>query len=155
MKLAEIKLLEEPIPTRSAEELWAENSGSAAQYITTTIYFVRPVEGKKDLFDVMYDEAGRRKKYGTLNKEDLNAAFTPVRPNQRPDAEGFLQYRSADTYDAFKYSGDPVKVMLSEEPGETVKLNRGDWLLRQDDGDNFTYTVEKAAYFDNSYTKKT
>lgn len=162
MKLAEIKLLEEPIPTRSAEELWAENGNEAAQYITTTIYYAKPVAGNKDMFDVLYDEQGKRKKYGTMNEDDLKAAFAPLRPNQKPDAEGFMSYRSADVYDAFKYSGDPVKVALGEAPveggapvGDTVKLNKGDYLLRQDDGDNFIYTVERANFFDNGYVKKT
>lgn len=162
MRLAEIKLLEEPIPTSSAEELWAENGGEAAQYITTTIYYAKPVEGSKGMFDVLYDEHGKRKKYGTLSEDDLNAAFAPIRPNQKPDAEGFLSYRSADVYDAFKYAGDPVKVVLGEAPaegeapvGDTIKLNKGDYLLRQDDGDNFVYTIEKANFFDNGYVKKT
>jgi hypothetical protein len=162
MKLSEIKILkEEPIPIRSAEELWQENGSDGTQYITTTVYFARPVQGKRDAYDVFYDQQGKRKKYGTMNEEDLNAAFAPLRPNQKPDAEGFLSYRSADVYDAFKYSGDPVRVTLGEEPPEeaaaadTVKLNRGDYLLRQDDGKNFTYSIEKDAYFSNGYTKKT
>lgn len=161
MKLSEIKLFEEPIQTRSAEELWSENEGDASQYITTTVYFVRPIE-KKGMFEVLYDEAGKRKSYGTMSKEDLDAAFAPMRPNQKPDAEGFLMYRSGDVYDAFKYNGDPVKVTLSasaggETPpgGQTVKLSKGDFMLRLDNGDEFTYTVEKANYFGNNYTRKT
>jgi hypothetical protein len=161
MKLSEITLLEEPIPTRTAEELWSENEGDSAQFITTTVYYVRPIEGKKGTFEVLYDDKGRRKTYGTMSQEDLDASFAPMRPNQQPDAEGFLTYRSGDVYDAFKYAGDPVKVALSasadeESPGGlTVKLSKGDFMLRQDNGDEFTYTVEKANYFSNSYVKKT
>lgn len=161
MKLSEITLLEEPIPTRTAEELWGENEGDSAQFITTTVYYVRPIEGKKGTFEVLYDDKGRRKTYGTMSQEDLDASFAPMRPNQQPDAEGFLTYRSGDVYDAFKYAGDPVKVSLSasadeESPGGlTVKLSKGDFMLRQDNGDEFTYTVEKANYFSNSYVKKT
>lgn len=161
MKLSEIRLFEEPIPTRSAEELWSENEGESAQYITTTIYYVKPTE-KKDQFEVQYDDAGKRKRYGVLSKEDLTAAFTPIRPNQKPDAEGFVQHRSADVFDAFKYTGSPVKVVLSgdapldgEAPaGETVKLSNGDYMLRQDTDDEFVYTIEKANFFDNGYVKK-
>ena len=110
MKLSEIKLLmEEPIETRAAEELWSENEGDATQYITTTIYYVRPIAGKKGMFEVLYDEQGKRKSYGTMTKEDLDASFALMRPNQQPDAEGFMTYRSGDVYEAFKYSGDPVK----------------------------------------------
>ena len=159
MKLSEIKLFEEPIPTRTAEELWSENEGESAQYITTTVYYVKELE--RDSYEVQFDEGGKRKKYATMNKEDLAAAFTPIRPNQKPDAEGFVQYRSADVFDAFKYTGSPVKVSLSgeavegEEPtGETVKLSNGDYMLRQDTDDEFVYTIEKANFFDNGYIKK-
>ncbi|WP_407303742.1 hypothetical protein [Acinetobacter sp.] len=161
MKLSEIKLFEEPIETRAAEELWQENGSEAAEYITTTVYFVRPISDKKGMYEVLYDEQGKRKTYGTMNKEDLDASFALMRPNQQPDAEGFLTYRSGDVYEAFKYGGDPVKVTLGaskddESPGGlTVKLSKGDFILRQDNGDEFTYTVEKANYFSNQYTRKT
>ena len=61
--------------------------------------------------------------------------------------------------DAFKYEGDPVKVTIDkapegEESGQTLKLNKGDWLLRQDEGNDFVYTIERANYFDNNYSKK-
>ena len=160
MRLSEIKLFEEPIPTRTAEELWTENESESTQYITTIVYYVKQLE--KDSFEVQFDESGKRKRYGTMNKEDLTASFTPIRPNQKPDAEGFMQYRSADVFDAFKYTGSPVKVMLSgsapaegEEPtGETTKLSNGDYMLRQDTDDDFVYTIEKANFFDNGYIKK-
>ena len=157
MKLSEIKLFEEPIPTVAAEEVWSSGSAEAAQYITTTVYYVRELD--TDQFEVLYDKMGNRKAYGKMDKEDLEAAFAPMRPNQKPDAEGFLTYRSADVFDAFKYGGDPVKVSIDKAPegevgGQTVKLNLGDWMLRQDDGNDFIYTAERAVYFDNNYTKK-
>lgn len=160
MKLHELKLLvEEPISVRTSEEVWEEGESGAAQYITTTVYYVRPVKDDEDKFEVLYDDKGKRKTYGTMDEEDLDASFAPIRPNQRPDAEGFLTYRSADVYDAFKYEGDPVKVTIDkapegEESGQTLKLNKGDWLLRQDDGNDFVYTIERANYFDNNYSKK-
>lgn len=157
MKLSEIKLFEEPIPTITAEEVWNSGSEAAGQYITTTVYYVRPLENSQ--FEVLYDVEGRRKSYGKLDQEDLEAAFTPIRPNQKPDAEGFITYRLGDVFDAFKYGGDPVKVSIDKAPegeanSQTVKLNTGDWMLRQDDGNDFVYTVERGSYFDNNYTKK-
>jgi hypothetical protein len=162
VKLHELKpLFEEPISTRMAEELWSEHGSGAAQYIGTTIYYARPIEGKSDsqrrqLFEVFFVDKGKRKRYGVMNEEDLTAAFVPFRPNQLPDAEGFLSYRSADVFDAFKYSGDTVKITLGDDVAEIpVKLNKGDYVLRQDDGDNFTYTIEKDSYFSTNYVKKT
>jgi len=161
MKLSEIKLFEEPIPTQTAEEVWAENEADSAQFITTTVYHVRPIANKKGMYEVLFDDKGKRKTYGTMNQEDLEASFAPMRPNQQPDAEGFMTYRSGDVYDAFKYGGDPVKVELGATKdedaagGQTVKLAKGDFMLRQDNGDEFTYTVEKANYFSNQYVKKT
>jgi len=159
MKLSELKLFEEPVQTRTAEEVWQEGGADASQYITTAVYYVRPIKGEQDKYEVLVDQNGTRKTYGTMDEEDLNAAFAPMRPNQKPDAEGFTTYRSADVYQAFKYGGDPIKVTIEkapdgEEDGQTVKLSTGDYLLRQDDGNDFVYSVERANYFDNGYIKK-
>jgi len=159
MKLSEIKLLEEPVQTRTAEEVWQEGGTDAAQYITTAIYYVRPVKGEADKYEVLVDQNGTRKTYGVMDEEDLNASFAPMRANQKPDAEGFTTYRSADVYQAFKYGGDPIRLTIDkapdgEEDGQTVKLSTGDYLLRQDDGTDFVYSVERANYFDNGYVKK-
>lgn len=162
MKLSEIKrLFEEPIEVKEAADLWSENEGDAASYITSTVYYVKPSDAKKGFFDVTFDDDNdKRKLYGTISKDDLDAAFTPLRGNQSADAEGYLQYRSADVYDAFKYGGDPVKVNLGEDPDDksspaVVLMNKGDYLLRQTSKNDFTYSVEKANYFDNGYVKKT
>ena len=159
MKLSELKLFEEPIQTMTAEDVWSQGGDDVAQYITTTVYHVRPVEGAANKYEVLFDINGKRKSYGTLDQEDLQAAFAPMRPNQKPDAEGFLTYRSADIYQAFKYTGDPVKVVIDkasagETNGQTVKLSTGDYLLRQDDGSDFIYSVERDSYFSNGYVKK-
>ncbi len=160
MKLHEIKplrLYEEPIPTQDAEEVWSSNASDAASYITSVVYDVKPTPGRSGTFDVTFDKNGRRQLYGSISKEDLNAAFTPLRRNQMPDAEGYLQYRSSVVYDAFKYGGDPVKVNLGEQPdgdAETVLMNKDDYLLRQTTGSDFTYTIEKSDYFDLNYVKK-
>lgn len=155
MKLSEIKLFEEPIPVSTAEQVWAENGDNANTYITKTVYLVKPVEGQKNQFEVYYDESGKRKLYGIMDGQALKDAFVPVRPDQAADAEGYTTYRLADEYDAFKYLGDPIKITLTGDDGQQVKLNKGDYMLRQDDDKDFIYTVERAAYFDNGYVKKT
>jgi len=87
MKLSEIKLFEEPIETKNAEDVWAEGEGDAASYITSTVYYVKPA-AKAGYFDVTYDDDNdQRKTYGTMTKQDLDSAFTPLRGNQKADAE--------------------------------------------------------------------
>lgn len=153
-----VRLSEEEIETKQVEDLWKENEGSATSYIRTMTYQVRQ-DPKSKQFEVFYSEDNRRKLYGKLSAEDLKAAFIPVRANQNPDAEGFTIYRDADELDAFKYGSDTIKVNLgagedSSENGEVVQLNKGDYVLRQADGNKFIYTVEQGRYFDNDYAKK-
>lgn len=144
-------LAEEALETKKAEDLWKQFGSSASTYVTTVTYFVKP---EKNQFVVYYDENGIRKLYGRVDKSTLQSAFVPVRANQQPDAEGFISYRDADEFDAFKYTGDPIKVDLGDKDSQIVKMVKGDYLLRQSDDNDFVYTVEKARFFDNGYTKK-
>lgn len=155
--LKEIALLsEEEIQTREPAEVWDENSSEVKTYITALTYLVRPIKDSKPAkFEVFYDEDGKRKSYGNISSEDLNAAFVPVRANQQADVEGFTLYRDADEFEAFKYLGDPVKINLGTgEDGGTTLMQKGDYLLRTVDGNDFVYTVEKARFFDSDYVKK-
>lgn len=152
MKLHELKLFEEPIPSTTAEQLWQENGEGSAQFISKSIFLARPSEEKEGEYEVYSEQGNKRKLYGVLSEEDFESAFTQLRPNEKPDVEGFLTYRFADVYDAFKYGGDTIKVTLSD--GVVEKLSKGDYLLRQESGDEFIYTIEKANYFDNNYMKK-
>lgn len=152
MKIRE--LFEEAIPIVSADSLWQENADSASQYITTNIYQVKELEsdGTK-VYQVFLDKGGRRKSLGKVSQDRFDKSYTPVRGNQKPDAEGFIVYRDASEFEAFKYQGDTTKVELSN--GTSVKLMKGDYILRQTDGDEFVYSVEPSKYFDQNYTKKT
>lgn len=144
-------LAEEALESTTAEELWQSQGAGASTYVTTTTYFIKP-DGNR--FDVYYDENNARKFYGKIDKATLQSSFVPVRANQDADAEGFITYRDADEYDAFKYDGDPIKVDLGDKDSQVVKLMKGDYLLRQTDKDSFTYTIEKGRFFDNGYVKK-
>ena len=151
MKIHE--LFEEAIPVVTADSLWQENSGGALQYITTKIFMVREEPNKNiSSFEVFLDKNGKRSLIGKMGQDKLDKSYTAIRGNQKPDAEGFIMYRDAAEYEAFKYEGDTTKVELSD--GTTVKLTKGDYILRQTDGDEFVYSVESARYFDQNYTKK-
>lgn len=156
MKLHELykfKITEEAIPIVPVKDLWDENEGNSKQYISATIYLAKLIPGKKNTLEVVFDEHGKRKRYGIMSDIDFNAAFVLLRPNQQPDAEGFLEYRSTDVYDAVKYTGDLTRVEI-EDGVPPEKLNTGDYLLRQDKGASFVYTIEKSAFFDNGYVRK-
>lgn len=153
MNLHKQIMVEETIPTTSAEDLWAQNSGDVGQYITTKIFQVLPITNKNiTKYTVYLDSENKRTLIGNMNQTKLDKSYTPVRPNQKPDAEGFTTYREIAEYEAFKYMGDTTKVTISDKT--TVKLNKGDYILRQTAADNFVYSIELARYFDQYYTKK-
>lgn len=154
MKLHHIKPLnEEKIPVRPAEELWTENEELVKTYTPTTIYLVKDVEVDGDTQHQVFTEKGDRKvEYGTLSTADLEAGFTPLRSGDRADAEGYVKYRESGDVEAVKYAGETVKVELDASSKE--KLEKGDYLIRSSDDEDFTYHVEKAKDFDQEYVEK-
>ena len=139
------RLAEEAIEVQSAENIWKENKGDAKRYISNTVYFVRPA-GEK--YEVTIEKNGKREPFATLSRIDLEKSFTPMRPNQNPDAEGFIQYRDVDEVEAFPYTEDTLKLNTG------ALLRKGDYLVRKIDEDDFIYEVQKAKDFETAYTKK-
>lgn len=149
MKLNELfgtHLNEEDITVTAPEDVWAQNKDSAKTYISSTVYGVKKLEGGLK-FEVTTTEGNERKPFANLTKLALDQAFTPVRPNQTPDAEGYSQYRKVDEVEAFKYTDDTVKL-------NGVLINKGDYLIRIPKDDKFTYEVKKSKDFDTLYTEK-
>lgn len=148
MRLQELKTFvrEEALDTKSAEDLWSENSDGKAYYVSTTPYLVRPI---KDTSPTQYEafsiEGDTRKPFGKFTVDELKKALEPSRSGQKPDAEGFTTYRDPNKVEAFLYKGDPIKVMMGKIGG---RLNDGDYLVRSNDGNNFEYTIEKASSFE-------
>lgn len=153
MKLHElhgITLTEEEIEVQPAADVWTENKDDSKIYISRTVYFVRPTKvGAK--YEMMVDAGTKRQAFATLSRADLDAGFTPMRPNQNPDAEGFTQYRDLKEVEAFKFDGDALKV---EDAGSTTMLSKGDYLTRKAVKDNFVYEVKKAKDFEAAYEAK-
>lgn len=152
--LREAKLLglyEEEIPTKPASEVWDENKDSASEYISNVEYFVRRPEGSEK-FEVTVVQGTERKPFAVLSRQDLDAGFTPIRPNQTPDAEGYTQYRDLKEVIALKYTGDTVKVDVGADVPALLK--KGDYLIRKAQGNNFAYEVKPAKDFEEVYTKK-
>lgn len=144
------KVSEEAIEVKEASDVWAESKDTSKTYISRTVYSVKGIEGGEK-FDVSTEEGSVRKQFATLSRIDLDKSFTPIRPNQSPDAEGYTQYRDVDEVEAFKYEGDTVKVDLG---GEEVLLSKGDYLVRKTEGNDFVYEVKTSKIFDSKYTAK-
>jgi hypothetical protein len=145
------KMNEEALETKTAEDLWSENSDGATYFVSTTPYLVRQI---KDTSPVQYEafsiEGDVRKPFGKFTADTLKKVLEPSRSGQKPDAEGFTTYRDPNKVEAFQYKGDPIKVMMDKIGG---RLNDGDYLVRSNDGNDFTYTIEKASSFEASLTK--
>jgi hypothetical protein len=149
MKLNELfgtNLNEEEITVTAPEDVWAENKDSASTYITNTVYDVKKLDGGQK-YEVTVTDGSERKTFANLTKQALDQSFTQIRPNEKSDAEGYTQYRKVDEVEAFKYTGDTVKV-------NAVLLSKGDYLIRSPKGDQFVYEVKKAKDFEASFTKK-
>lgn len=149
MKLNELfgtSLNEEEITVTAPEDVWAQNKDSSKTYISSTTYGVKKLEGGLK-FEVTTSEGNERKPFANLTKLALDQSFTPVRPNQNPDAEGYTSYRKVDEIEAFKYTADTVKL-------NGVLISKGDYLIRTPKGDQFTYEVKKSKDFEASFTEK-
>jgi len=46
-----------------------------------------------------------------------------------------------------------VKLEL-DEGGKTTTLNKGDYLIRETEDDNFVYEVQSSKYFETDFTEK-
>lgn len=154
MKLLQelLSLREEAIETKLASDIWKEAGDSAATYVTNAVYMVKKVEDSDPAeYEVYHDTDGKRRLVATMDAEELEDSYTPVRANQKEDAEGFTIYRDTNEVEAFKYDGDTIKVDLE---GSKETLKRGDYLLRQVDEDEFTYSVQSAKTFEADYSEK-
>jgi len=154
MKLLQelLSISEEALETIKAADIWKENKDSALNYVPNAVYMVKKVpDSVPTEYEVFSDTSGKRKLVSTMDSEELEDNYVPVRANQKEDAEGFIVYRDAEEVEAFKYEGDTSKIDLE---GNTETIKKGDYLIRQTDEDEFTYTVQKAKYFEDNFTEK-
>ncbi len=145
-------LSEEAIETLLASDVWKDNKDSAKNYIPQGTFMVKKVKGSDPTeYEVYSDASGTRKLVAKMDAEELEGSYVPVRSGQKEDAEGFTVYRAAEDVEAFKYSGDTIKVDLE---GSTKTLNKGDYLIRQTEDDEFTYDVQAASDFEDAFAEK-
>jgi len=153
--LAELlSLREEAIEVRPAEEVWKENKDDAKTFIPTVVYSVKENDdADPKVWEVYKDADNKRKLVGKFETSEFEDLYVPVRANQNPDAEGYTLYRDNTEVEAFKYDGDTVKLEL-DEGGKTTTLNKGDYLIRETEDDNFVYEVQSSKYFETDFTEK-
>lgn len=144
-----MKVKEEALETIDVEELWS--SGDAATYMSNATYLVRPVKGtvptEYEAFSVVGD---KRKMFGKFNAVELKRTLKPIRPNQTPDAEGFITYTDPTKVEAFKYDGEPAKVQIGDA---AVQISKGDYVVRTVKGNNFEYHIEDSGDFESTLKK--
>lgn len=146
------KLKEDALDTNTVEDLWTANKDKASWYGSTTQYIVRAIKDSNPTqYEAFTVSGDARKPFGKFTAEKLAKALEPIRPKQTPDAEGFTIYVDPDKVEAFQYKGDPIKVVLGKEGG--ARLNNGDYVIRSNDGNNFTYSIEKSSTFEASLQK--
>ncbi len=142
---------EEALETKNAEDLWSENGGTQ-EYVPSTTYLVRSIEGSKPTtYEVFRVNGTSSKPFGKFNAKELADTLKPIRPNQTPDAEGFTTYIDPGKVEAFKYSSDPVKVTITKN--NSVTINKGDYLVRTVNGSKFEYSVETEGDFEGTMKK--
>lgn len=143
-------LKEEEITSKTAEEVWSEGKAKSKTYIKVTPYFARKLDGGSK-YEVVIDDGIERKPFSSLSKQDLDKAFTPLRPNQTPDAEGFIQYQATDEIEAFKYFGDAVNLELN---GDSQVIKKGDYLIQKIVGNKFVYEIKSSKDFEAVFKAK-
>lgn len=146
-----IKVKEETLETIDAEELWDQSSGDSSTYVSNATYLVRPIKGSSPTqYEAFLVVGDKRTPFGKFNAVELKQTLKPIRANQTPDAEGFITYTDPTEVEAFKYSGEPIKVKIGVD---TSQISKGDYLVRTVKGDNFEYHVEDGSDFESTLKK--
>ena len=143
-------LKEEEITSKTTEEAWSDGKSNSKTYIKVTPYYARKLDGGSK-YEVVIDDGVERKPFSTLTRQELAKAFTPLRSNQTPDAEGFLQYQASDEIEAFKYSGDPVSLEIN---GDVQVIKKGDYLIQKVVGTRLEYEIKSSKDFEAVYKAK-
>lgn len=149
MKLNEIrniKLHEEPVPSKNASEFWEEHKDDAKLYKSVTTYYVKNTKNGYEVHTITPNEQKMLVK--TMSKDQLMNVFSQSPPNQKPDAEGYVTYRSNKKISALKNTDDPVKIIDGDS---AFILKSGDYLIQDVQGEQLKYHTMKDAEFDAEF----
>jgi hypothetical protein len=146
------KLSEAMLQTVKADDLWDQNADNIAEYRSVTQYQVRPIaDSSPTKYEAFSINGSKSTAFGEFNSIELAKVLQPIRPNQTPDAEGFITYVDPMKVEAFQYNGEPCKIELDNTL--TVKLSKGDYVERTVKGSTFKYSVEDENTFESTLRK--
>jgi hypothetical protein len=143
------RVSEEAIEVQTAEDVWKEHKSEAKTYISNEVFFVKKLQGGSK-FEVLSVQNNKRVPFATLSTPELTSSFTPMRADDAPDAEGYLQYRKSDQVRAIEYTGDTVKTDI----GDNEVISEGDYLIQSVKGSDFEYQIMDSKNFNMKYNKK-
>lgn len=146
--------------SKSTDDIFS--AGEIASYVRKGLFDIRPgVKGEKinigkktiSIKDGQYVIRDNKdiNKLSVIDEEDFYSMFEPIRSNQSPDVEGFMQYRNTEEIEAIKYKGEDQ--MIENEWSEKMVLKNGDFLAR-DAGNPSAYFVLTPGEFSEIYKKK-
>lgn len=127
---------------QEVQDYWDSVSDSIKEYGSIDRFEVKKNQdtGKYEVYSA--DGDTRTLEDTFTSKFDLNTAYRPIRPNQKPDVEGYTIYTSAETVEAVK-AIEPVKLKID---GLKKKLPKGDYLVLSKD----EFKIVKADVFDST-----
>lgn len=147
-----LNLHEAELEVLSINQYWDQHETDAEEFVPSTIYLIKELDGRSTgRYQVYVEVQGKRSGPDLISKHQLDNNFTPVRPNQKPDAEGFMLYQSAKIVEALKHSGPPIKL---ENGNINQIIKKGDYVVKQFDKNKFVFSIEKPSFFENSFSKK-
>lgn len=140
----------------------AEDEQKLKTYRTSTVYEARPgvthekvtINGKVRVVkpgQVVVRVEGDSDIHELISKEGLAENYAPVRPHQKPDAEGFIKYISKRDVEAFQYEDDKPKHLAVG--GKTLKFRKGDYLARYSDNQKMVFVMDPSD-FEAEYTEQ-
>lgn len=147
-----LNLHEAELEVLPIEQYWDQHETEADEFIPSTIYLIKELDGRNTgKYQVYIEAQGKRRGPDLISKYQLDNNFIPVRPNQKPDAEGFVLYQSAKIVEAVKHSGPPMKL---QNGSITQVIKKNDYVVKQFDKNKFSFSIEKPSFFENSFSKK-
>lgn len=150
---------EEPAPPSSFKDLFDKNSDKMKTYSRAELFDAKELTGEEEFKSKGRVIPVKKGQYLLRNHDDVkkikivpskifSSDYETVRPNARPDAEGFLLVRPSGAVQAFEYTEEPIEIENSEKEKVTVK--RGYFVVRYEDDEEGGWLVPKNE-FKNTY----